>query len=375
MTDDTPHSRRAWLQAGLLAGAALPATALAAGTAPRPFATSVEGARRGPTPATPQADRLAPLRARRLRAGDTLALVSPASATYEREPYDVAIESLQALGFRVKPGRHVRHRYGQFAGTDEQRAADINEAFADDSVDGILALTGGSGCNRIVDRLDYALIRRKPKFFGGFSDLTSLVNAIHRQTGLITFHSPMGGSEWNEFSLQHFRAVVMAGEAAVMRNPQNEPGTHVIQREDRITTLRPGTAQGPLVGGNLAVLSSLAGSAYFPDCRGAILFLEEVNEYIYRVDRMLSTLRLCGALDALAGVVLGKFTQCGPSDGQYGTLTLDEVFDDYFLPLNVPVFRGAMIGHIRRKFTVPVGQPAEVDATAGTVRLLLPAVS
>ena len=169
--------------------------------------------------------------------------------------------------------------------------------------------------------------------------------------------------------------VGLVAQADLLQNPQGERGAHLVQREDRISTLRPGLARGPLVGGNLAVLSSLAGSPYFPDTRGAILFLEEVNEYIYRVDRMLSTLRLCGALDQLSGVVLGKFTQCGPGDGSYGTLTLDEVFDDYFLPLNIPVYRGAMIGHIKRKFTVPVGQPAEMDATAGTLRLLSPAVT
>ncbi|MBB3194838.1 S66 peptidase family protein [Roseateles terrae] len=313
------------------------------------------------------------LRARRLQPGDTVGLVSPANATYEREPLVIAAESLQALGFKVKFGPHVQARYGQFGGTDAQRAGDINDFFADDSVAGILALSGGSGCNRIVDKLNYALIRRKPKFFGGFSDLTSLVNAIHRQTGLITFHSPVASSEWNEFSVQHFKAVVMDGAPDLLRNVSDK-GDQLVPTEDRISTVRPGVAQGRLVGGNLTVLASLAGSAFFPDCRGALLFLEDTNEYIYRLDRCLSTLRLAGALDQLAGVVLGKFTRCGPGDG-YGTLTLDEVFDDYFLPLNVPVYRGAMIGHIRRKFTVPVGQMAEMDAQAGTVRLLSSAVS
>ncbi|MDT9001860.1 LD-carboxypeptidase [Paucibacter sp. APW11] len=314
------------------------------------------------------------LRARRLHPGDTLGLVSPANASFEREPVAIAIESLQALGFKVKTGVHLRARYGHFAGSDEQRAADINAMFADDEVAGILALTGGSGCNRIVDRLDYGLIARKPKFFGGFSDLTCLVNAIQRQTGLITFHAPFAGSEWNEFSVRQFKAMVMDGEAALLRNPQGERGGQLVQTEDRISTLRGGRARGRLVGGNLAVLSSIAGSAYFPDCRGAILFLEEINEYIYRVDRMLSTLRLCGALGQLAGVVLGKFSKCEPGDGNYGTLTLDEVFDDYLLPLQVPVYRGAMIGHISRKFTVPVGAEVEIDADAGSIQLLAPAV-
>ncbi|MDR7335441.1 LD-carboxypeptidase [Roseateles asaccharophilus] len=314
-----------------------------------------------------------PLRPARLRAGDTLGLISPANATYEREPLKIAIESLQALGFKVKLGEHVAARRGPFAGTDAQRAADVNAMFADDGVAGILAMTGGSGCNRIVDKLDYELIRRKPKFFGGFSDLTSLVNALHRQTGLVAFHSPVAVSEWNDYSVQSFKAVAMNAEAALLRNPVVKPADDLLAREERITTVRAGKAQGRLVGGNLTVLASLAGTPYFPDCRGAILFLEDINEYIYRIDRCLSTLRLTGALGQLAGVVLGRFTKCEPGDG-YGSLTLEEVFDDYFLPLNIPVYRGAAIGHIKRKLTVPVGAVAEMDADAGTIRLLGPAV-
>ena len=324
-------------------------------------------------PALAQSGRPAPILPRRLQPGDTVGLVSPANATYEREPIAIATEALQALGFRVKESPHLRARYGQFGGSDAQRAAAINEMFADDGVAGIIAMTGGSGCNRIVDKLNYALIRRKPKYFGGFSDLTSLVNAIQQQTGLVTFHAPVAASEWNGFSVAHFKALVMDAEAPLLRNPSGERGDNLVQTQDRVTTLRGGKARGHLVGGNLAVLASLAGTPYFPDCRGAILFLEEINEYIYRVDRMLSTLRLCGALDRLAGVVIGKFTKCEPGDG-YGTLTLDEVFDDYFKPLNVPVYRGAMIGHIKRKFTIPVGAEAEIDADAGTIQILKPVV-
>jgi len=323
--------------------------------------------------AAPPARAAGALLAPRLRPGDTLGLVSPANATFEREPLKIAIESLQALGFKVKPGTHVAARRGPFAGTDEQRAADVNAMFADDAVAGILAMTGGSGCNRIVDKLDYDLIRRRPKFFGGFSDLTSLVNAIQRQTGLVTFHSPVAASEWNDYSVQSFRSIAMNAEAALLRNPVVRPADDLVAREERITTVRAGKAQGRLVGGNLTVLASLAGTPYFPDCRGAVLFLEDINEYIYRIDRCLSTLRLAGALSQLAGVVLGRFTKCEPGDG-YGSLTLDEVFDDYFLPLGVPVYRGAAIGHIKRKLTVPVGALAEMDADAGTLRLLAPAV-
>lgn len=312
------------------------------------------------------------LKAARLEPGQTIALLNPSNAVYEHAPRELAIETLTALGFKVREGANLRARRGQFAGTDAQRASDVNAAFADPTVHGLLALTGGSGANRILPLLDYATIARNPKFLGGFSDTTALINAVHARTGLVTFHAPVGVSEWNEFSVRHFRGVVTEAQAMSLRNPADK-GEFPAPREDRIRTLRPGRARGPLVGGNLAVLSSLAGSPYLPRFDGAILFLEEINEFIYRVDRMLSTLKLCGALDGLAGVVLGNFTNCTPGDG-FGTLTLDEVFEDYFLPLNVPVYRGAMIGHIKRKFTVPIGLPAEIDADAGTLTLLEPAV-
>lgn len=310
---------------------------------------------------------------RRLQPGDTVGLINPSGAVYERGPYEIVHETLRALGFKVKEGTHLRARYGHLAGTDVQRAADVNTMFADPGVHGILAVTGGSGGNRILPLIDYESARRNPKFLGGFSDLTALINAVQARTGLVTFHAPVGVSEWNEFSVQHFRATVMNAEAVLMRNPA-PAGDALVPKENRTSTLRGGRASGPLVGGNLAVLSAMAGSAYWPRFDGAILFLEEINEYIYRVDRMLSTLKLAGALDRLAGVVLGAFTKCEPGDGNYGTLTLDEVFDDYFKPLNVPVYSGASFGHIRKKFTLPVGLPAEIDADAGTIRLLQPAV-
>ncbi len=317
---------------------------------------------------------LASLRARRLQPGDTIALVNPSGAIYERMPYEIARENIEALGFKVREAPHLRARYGHFAGTAEQRASDINAMFADPGVQGILAVTGGSGGHRILPLIDYAAIRRTPKFLGGFSDLTALVNAVHARTGLITFHSPMGASEWNDFSVRHFRAMVMDAAPLLLSNPQDKEDA-LAPKANRITTLRGGRAQGPLVGGNLAVFSALAGSGHWPRLDGAILFLEDINEYIYRVDRMLGTLQLAGAFSRLAGVVLGAFTNCGPGDGNYGTLTLDEVFDDYFKPLGVPVYSGASFGHIRRKLTLPVGALAEIDADAGTLRVLQPPVA
>ena len=319
-----------------------------------------------------QSARPATLRPQRLRPGDTIALVNPSGAIYERAPYQIATESLQALGLKVREAPNLRARHGHLAGTDAQRAGDVNAMFADPTVHGILAVTGGSGGNRILPLIDYAAIAKTPKFLGGFSDLTALINAVNAKTGLTTFHCPMGASEWNEFSVMHFRGSVMDAQAMLLKNPL-ERDDALVSKANRITTLRGGTARGRLVGGNLAVFSAMAGSGYWPALDGAILFLEDVNEYIYRVDRMLSTLKLAGAFDKLAGVVLGAFTKCEPGDG-FGTLTLDEVFDEYFLPLKVPVFSGASFGHIKRKFTLPVGLEVGLDADAGTLRFLTPAV-
>ena len=325
-------------------------------------------------PVAPAAPRLPALRPRRLQPGDTIALVNPSNAVFERLPYVLATEALQALGFKVREAPNLHARYGPFAGTDAQRAADVNAMFADPGVQGILALTGGSGANRILPLLDYGLIARNPKFLGGFSDVTALINAVNAQTGLVTFHCPLGVSEWNAFSVAWLRGAVIDAKAQTLAN-EAESEDALVPRNNRTQTLRGGRARGPLVGGNLAVFSSLAGSRYWPACDGAILFLEETNEAIYRCDRMLSTLKLAGALDRVAGVVLGAFTNCTPGEGNYGTLTLDEVFDDYFVkPLKVPVYSGALFGHIKRKFTLPVGLDVELDADAGTIRYLQPAV-
>jgi muramoyltetrapeptide carboxypeptidase len=369
-----PLSRRQWIAraAALTLPARVSATpaVLALGGAAAVAAPAVATAT-----ATAVAASSAPplLRPRRLQPGDTIALINPSGAIHERRPYEIATETLQALGFKVREAPHLRARRGHLAGTDAQRAGDVNAMFADPGVHGLLAMTGGSGGARMLPAVDYDLIRRNPKFLGGFSDLTALINAVTRQTGLVTFHAPMGASEWNAFSVARFRELVMEPGTPLLTNP---PATDdaLVPRTQRTRTLHGGKAQGHLVGGNLAVLAGIAGSAYWPRFDGAILFLEEINEYIYRVDRMLSTLALAGAFDRLAGVVIGAFTNCGPGEG-FGRLTLDEVFDDHFGPLGVPVYSGASFGHIRLKWTLPVGLPAEMDADAGTLQILQPAVT
>jgi len=365
-----PHRRRLLtLAASLAAGAGLGTTNRSA-HAHRHGHPSSEGSVAGGSSTGVQP--LPLIKPPRLQPGQTIGLVAPSGAMHERLPLELAIDTLTALGFRIKESPNLRARRGHFAGTDAQRAAGLNAMFADPEVHGVLAITGGSGANRILPLLDYAQLRRTPKFVGGFSDITALLHAVHSRTGLVTFHCPAGVSEWNEFSWRHFKGVALDGTPVLMRNEPDRSGLPA-PREDRIQTIRTGVARGPLLGGNLAVLSSLTGSGYPRAFDGAILFLEDINEYIYRIDRMLSTLKLAGVMDRLAGVVLGAFTNCKPGEG-FGTLTLDEVFEDYFGELGVPVFRGASFGHIKRKFTLPLGVPTEIDAQAGTLRLLEPAV-
>lgn len=309
---------------------------------------------------------------RRLRPGATVGLVSPASATFLKEDMDVVKETVAALGLTWKLGAHALDHYGYLGGTDTDRAADLNAMFADEGVDAIFCVRGGWGCNRLLPLLDYPTIAAHPKVLLGYSDITALLNAIHAKTGLVTFHGPVGVSTWNRFSTDSMRRVIFEGERVAYQNPAGT-GDNLVQVKDRVQTITPGVAQGPLLGGNLTVLTAMLGSDYLPDFTGAILVLEDVNEKIYRVDRMLTQLRLAGVLGKVAGAVFGKCTKCDAGEG-YASLTLEEVLRDHLAPLKVPAFSGSMIGHIDDKFTIPIGVPARMDASAGTLTLLESAV-
>ncbi len=305
-----------------------------------------------------------------LNRGDTVALVSPSGATDERLSLQIAQEVMRALGFRVKTGEHYAVRYGHLAGTDVERAGDLNAMFADEEVKAIVCVRGGSGAARLLPLLDYDTIRRNPKVLLGYSDITALHSAIHARTGLVTFHGPIGAGSWNSFNVDQFRRMFLERELVRYENLA-EAGDELVPRRNRTLTITGGKARGELVGGNLAVLTGLAGSPYLYDFTGKILFLEDVSEAPYRIDRMFSTLKLIGALDRIAGFVFGQCTDCDPGEG-YGSLTLDQIFDDHIKPLGIPAYRGAMIGHIREQFIVPVGGRVEMDADAGTFRMLEP---
>ena len=325
-------------------------------------------------PASAQQRPPAAIRPARLKAGDTVGLVAPANATFNSYELDIARDSLTALGLNVRVGEHLRDRHGYLAGRDRDRAADINGFFEDSSVAAVLPIRGGWGSARLLPLLDYDAIRRNPKVIVGYSDVTALLTAIHARTGLVTFHGANGMGRWDQYSLDFFRRVLFDGEAVTFTNTPKFSDTNVLTPvQYRTQTIRPGTARGRLLGGNLSVLAGIVGSPYLPDWDDAILFLEDVGEAIYRVDRMLTTLKLAGILGRIRGFVFGTCSECDPGSG-FGALTFEELWADHIAPLNIPAWSGAMIGHGMPQWTLPVGAEVAIDASAGTIRMLEPAV-
>lgn len=309
---------------------------------------------------------------KRLSEGDTVGLVLPASNEMAADDIAWGREQLEALGFKVQMGRHVYDRHGYFAGTDRDRAADVNAMFADKNIDGIVCYTGGWGTPRILPFLDYDLIARNPKVLAGFSDITALLNAVHQRTGLVTFHGPVAGSTFNEYSAENFRKVVMSDEpAGLLEQPEKRP-SELVDRTNRILHLSPGKATGRLAGGNLTLLAATMGTPYEVDTAGAILFLEDVREEIYRVDRMLTQLALGGKFDRAAGIVFGRCTDCQLRPSGF---SLEDILRDRFGSLGVPAISGLSFGHIENKLTLPIGVKATLDADEGTLSIDEAAVS
>jgi muramoyltetrapeptide carboxypeptidase len=301
-------------------------------------------------------------------------LVAPAGPLLEHDDLTRAEALCRALGYQPRLGPNTAQRYGYFAGTDEQRLADLNAALRDPEVDAIWCIRGGYGVTRILDQVDFDALARRPRPLIGYSDITALLNAALHHAGVVTFHAPMARAAMPPFSRRHFERVLASGEPAGRLDRLPAPSDVLLPKENRITTLRGGIAEGWLAGGNLSLVQCLVGTAHLPDLDGAILFLEDVGEDLYRVDRMLAHLRMVGALGRLRGVVVGRFTELkrAMSDGALG---FEEVLATYFLPLGIPVASGFPIGHIDDQWTLPLGVRARLDADAGELELLEPAVS
>jgi muramoyltetrapeptide carboxypeptidase len=292
------------------------------------------------------------------------------------DEFDLALveEAVRAMGLVPKAAPNLLARHGYLAGTDEQRAADLNTMFADDKVRAIFAVRGGWGSARVLPHLKWDMIRANPKLLVGFSDITALHLAIAARAGFTTIHGPNAGSGWGELSWNAFRTLAFEGGTPLYATPAATEN-RLVQRNGRSRTFRRGKATGPLIGGNLTVLTALLGTPYLPSFDGAILFLEDTDEAEYRIDRMLTQLALAGILRRVAGVVFGHCTDCRASGPSLGGFTLSQVLKHHLAPLGVPAFQGAQIGHVPDQFSIPIGIPAEIDAEAGTIRILEPAVA
>jgi muramoyltetrapeptide carboxypeptidase len=301
-----------------------------------------------------------------LQEGDLVGLISPSAATSDIMQFTFAKEAMEALGFKVILGKNLQNRRGHLAGTDQERASDLNEMFANKKVKAVICIRGGSGAARILPLIDYKTIKKNPKPILGYSDITALHNAIYTKTGLITFHGPNGSGSWGKFNVAEFKNVFLENNNTILYQNEAKETDDLVIKENRIRTIFPGSATGDLVGGNLTVLTALAGSPYLPSFKDKILFLEDIGEEPYRIDRMMSTLMLMGVFEEIKGFVFGQCTDCDPSGG-YGVLTLDQIFDDYLLPHKIPAYRGAMIGHVPRQFILPFGARVTLNADQGTL--------
>lgn len=312
-----------------------------------------------------------------LNPGDTVGLISSGFRVPEDIQIQYATERLQALGLKVKLGQTVFQRDGYCAGCSAERAADLNQMFKDPEIKAIFELRGGWGSNQILDKIDYRLIKQHPKILMGYSDITSLLLAIQAKTGLVTFHGPLFFDAIPAFSAQYLKDVLFAGKAEVFKNPVDASEDDLTHTENRIQTITGGTATGRFLGGNLTTLTSMLGSNYLPHFKGAILFVEDVGENVYQIDRMLTQLQMAGVLSQISGFVFGTCKDCSVGEGTttYGSLTLMQVLNRHLKPLHIPAWYGAMIGHDSKVFTVPEGTPVRINADEGTITMLEPAVS
>jgi len=300
----------------------------------------------------------------RLRKGDLVGIISPASPPSAQEKIDKGVRYLEGLGYRVKIGKYVMERHGYLAGTDAQRAEDLNDMLRDREVRAVFAIRGGYGTPRLLHLVDYAAVRRDPKIVVGYSDITGLQLALYRKTGLITFSGPMVGVEmWDSidpFTEEHFwRLVTSSTRIGALLNPGSTA----------MRIYRKGQARGTLLGGNFSLLASLLGTRYLPNLRKSILLLEDVDEAPHRVDRMFAQLFHSGITGSISGLVLGAFTDCVPSDPSKPHLTIDQVIDDAVDRMGCPVIGNLQYGHIPRKLTIPFGVRAVLDARDGTLKI------
>ncbi len=290
-----------------------------------------------------------------LRKGDVIGLISPSSTCAEPEKIGQAIAYLESNGYRVQPSRYLNQAEHDPAHTDRYKLHDIHQMFGDPQVKAVFCLRGGAGATRLLDRIDYGLIASNPKILVGYSDITALSLSVFSKTGLINFSGPMIATELfapSPYTEENFWGILTdPGYGRFLKNSEHHP----------VRCLKPGAATGRLIGGNLSVLSSLIGTPFLPSFRGSLLFAEDVNEPVYRLDRMLTHLFNAGLVQKCRGLLFGQFCK-NPAD-ENRDYRFDKMFAYYAdrMPEGTPVFTGLSYGHISELLTIPVGAKCHIE--------------
>lgn len=305
----------------------------------------------------------------KLKTGDVIGIIAPASAPVDPTKLENGIRYIEKNGYRVELGNNVSKINGYLAGTDQERADDLNSMFKNKDVKAIFCLRGGYGASRILDKINYKLIRSNPKILVGYSEITALQIAILQKSGLVTFAGPMVATDFGNgvtpYTEDFFWRIVSSNKKI---------GRLKYLDNDKLVSITKGGASGRIIGGNLSVFAALTGTEYFPDLKGRILLFEEIDELPYKVDRLLNQLRLLKVFKQIKGIILGRFVDCIEHDTSKRTLTLGEVMEDYMKDLKIPVLYTFPHGHIKDKVTVPFGINIKMNASKGFVEYLESAV-
>lgn len=312
------------------------------------------------------------IKPKKLQKGDTIGLIAPASAI-KLEVLESAKETLRSMGFNPFHTNRILGNHGYFSNTDKERAADVNEMFANPNIDGILCARGGYGCTRIMDLIDFEMIKKNPKVLLGFSDITALANGIYQKTGLITFHGPVGSTLNDAYSIAQLKKVLITPKDRLSIENVTLASELAQQSEFERYTINSGKATGKLVGGSLSLITAMMGTPYEIDFTGTIVFLEDVGEAPYRIDRMLTQLLEGSSFKNAAGIMFGVSKDCDKPASPDG-FTLKQVILDAIKPLGIPAAHGMSFGHVANNFTIPIGIAATFDADTMTLDLLEAAV-
>ena len=287
--------------------------------------------------------------------GDRIAILGGSSPT-DKTP-EVLSDAARKFGLEPVIYPSATARYGFLSGVDQMRADDINRAFEDDSIKGIVATRGGYGSHRIMPLLDWETISRHPKFFGGYSDVTAFLVGLNQLGGMEAYHMPMVGAwagHMDAYTESYVKAMLF-GEKPDYTNPSGKS----------VMCVQRGKAKGQLIGGNMSLLTASLGTPYEVDTKGKILFIEELNESPYKVDGMMTHLRNAGKFDDCAGIIFGQFLHCeGDEEDRKTDLSFDQIVYDLVVPSGKPIIKGVMCGHDTPTMALPMGRIFELDADA-----------